>query len=226
MLFWRFISTCVETARRRQTASYLRAVHLHVRGDSDPRARQRCEDQGSSPRAWRQPSLRIWLSIPGRFISTCVETAIQDLDGRDPAAVHLHVRGDSAHKYPRPPPKPGSSPRAWRQPGVPSVQAKLRRFISTCVETALSPPSVRSASPVHLHVRGDSGRQLRNGCGLRGSSPRAWRQQQLDFQFLAFLRFISTCVETALRSEAPSPATSVHLHVRGDSLGFADPGPT
>ena len=72
--------------------------------------------QGSSPRVWRQLGYDLSTTQVGRFISTCVETAIRALFANVAQLVHLHVCGDSRDPAVKVATKLGSSPRVWRQP--------------------------------------------------------------------------------------------------------------
>ena len=53
---------------------------------------------------------------------------------------------------------------------------KLTRFISTCVETAISRKPPNRERKVHLHVCGDSSQECFSLPISQGSSPRVWRQ--------------------------------------------------
>ena len=75
---------------------------------------------------------------------------------------------------------------------------KLTRFISTCVETAISRKPPNRERKVHLHVCGDSSQMLAERRLRAGSSPRVWRQLAICPHIPRRNRFISTCVETAL----------------------------
>ena len=91
-----------------------------------------------------------------------------------------------------------------------------RRFISTCVETALGGEGLPLSDEVHLHVCGDSSISPGGGPAYQGSSPRVWRQQIVNLSHIEAKRFISTCVETARESCESCLSPSVHLHVCGD----------
>ena len=152
----RFISTCVETAEWLSKEKPVDTVHLHVRGDSKCPSKKICCTSGSSPRAWRQHSVKRRFLLISRFISTCVETARREKEKRDDKTVHLHVRGDSPFGVYHDCLMYGSSPRAWRQPHPASSNSIIHWFISTCVETARSKRLPETHRAVHLHVRGDS----------------------------------------------------------------------
>ena len=77
-------------------------------------------------------------------------------------------------------------------------EAESDRFISTCVETAISELKIYVELPVHLHVRGDSAGDEGQMRMIYGSSPRAWRQRHTPPGGEGIERFISTCVETAI----------------------------
>ena len=147
-------------------------------------------------------------------------------------AVHLHVRGDSLGYHEHAALRIGSSPRAWKQRPRQKGRHLGDRFISTCVETALTSTRPSSIAAVHLHVRGDSEDEQQATSADIGSSPRAWRQPTMfdlaistngsspRVRHFDHRRFISTCVETAKAAGEIVVRVPVHLHVRGDSAAF------
>ena len=193
----RFISTCVETATLTAGSLVALEVHLHVCGDSASRSVFSLEER--------------------RFISTCVETAGSLCSHAPLRPVHLHVCGDSKVGNYFKAGDGGSSPRVWRQRSVSCFLAIICRFISTCVETAGEFELRTRRLQVHLHVCGDSVRFQMIIFNKHGSSPRVWRQLFAMRYNWAWLRFISTCVETAHGGEAHTTSKPVHLHVCGDS---------
>ena len=92
----RFIPTCVGNTWWPATASSIRAVHPHVRGEYSAPAVSIMPKTGSSPRAWGIPSLKLLPSMVQRFIPTCVGNTVEGkgLFCSDP--VHPHVRGEYA----------------------------------------------------------------------------------------------------------------------------------
>ena len=213
----RFISTCVETANATRRKKCRSSVHLHVCGDSVLTVMRAGSQLGSSPRVWRQPFMPDDERTAERFISTCVETASRSCSPTGPCQVHLHVCGDSESRR-RSTSRPlGSSPRVWRQHSVAESDSCHRRFISTCVETAVFGVRGMTGTTVHLHVCGDSdGHNFDPHC-QNGSSPRVWRQLMRTVETIGCQRFISTCVETAATEQSKFYHTKVHLHVCGDS---------
>ena len=237
----RFIPTCVGTATSSRASRPSRAVHPHVRGDSDRNGVYVGHVGGSSPRAWGQLSERLDRGRRARFIPTCVGTASASRSPWSAPAVHPHVRGDSLQVHEAEGDHLGSSPRAWGQPRRWTRVARLSRFIPTCVGTAVCAARCRRRSTVHPHVRGDSvrgepqaGRSAgssprawgqRSRCAgahrSNGSSPRAWGQRFARRGRWARERFIPTCVGTASAGNARAPGRSVHPHVRGDSVSLS-----
>ncbi len=74
-LMFRFIPTCVGSARRGEKTTTDAAVHPHVCGEREYRSRTKSARTGSSPRVWGAQGLERWGNILGRFIPTCVGSA-------------------------------------------------------------------------------------------------------------------------------------------------------
>ena len=197
VLFVRFIPTCVGTASASRSPWSAPAVHPHVRGDSLQVHEAEGDHLGSSPRAWGQP--RRWTRVArlSRFIPTCVGTAVCAARCRRRSTVHPHVRGDSGVLAVSDNADTGSSPRAWGQRQAIVSSRGDRRFIPTCVGTAVRDRVVPVGAPVHPHVRGDSSLILLDEASRIGSSPRAWGQLRRHGERRLSRRFIPTCVGTA-----------------------------
>ena len=131
---------------------------------------------GSSPRVWRNRAVAITRPIT--------------------RTVHLHVCGEIPARRQSSTAQHGSSPRVWRNLQRFSAGHLQTRFISTCVEKSIGPPSGFPISTVHLHVCGEI---LPNSISLLrrvGSSPRVWRN--------------------LLKCTSPLTYSPVHLHVCGE----------
>ncbi len=118
----------------------------------------------------------------------------------DPLActVHPHVCGERKSAGTRPPSFAGSSPRVWGAPHGDHVDNERGRFIPTCVGSAISSRSIIQPRSVHPHVCGErKNRDERNETDL-GSSPRVWGALQTRCACSFSVRFIPTCVGSAL----------------------------
>jgi len=219
----RFTPTCVGTAACPCSCSCPPSVHPHVRGDSAFASSAVRSPTGSPPRAWGQPYHNPPSAASYRFTPTCVGTAAWTHCNQRTSTVHPHVRGDSQPRTDEGMAEVGSPPRAWGQHWLGSRNSPLCRFTPTCVGTARTNPCTRHRPTVHPHVRGDSRNVPERPRGRGGSPPRAWGQPCRRGPLADGRRFTPTCVGTAGRTTSGSTASTVHPHVRGDSLRPARP---
>ncbi len=110
----------------------------------------------------------------------------------------------------------GSSPRAWGAHLDHRGASAARRFIPTCVGSALGAPEDDQGVSVHPHVRGERSFHWTSTLVSVGSSPRAWGAQLHRPGFVEPERFIPTCVGSARRSAGVTGRAPVHPHVRGE----------
>ena len=176
----------------------IRAVHPHVRGDSESRPYMVLVQEGSPPRAWGQHTRR----------------------SRGPASrpVHPHVRGDSSSRTTASVTASGSPPRAWGQLAGVVGDDDIHGFTPTCVGTASGSYGRTTTTKVHPHVRGDSVQPTSANCAAAGSPPRAWGQLPVELRPDPVGGFTPTCVGTAHSGQRFRHRHGVHPHVRGDSI--------
>ena len=129
--------------------------------------------------------------------------------------VHPHIRGayfSFAASLSR---STGSSPHTWGIPGVPKRKSRKVRFIPTYVGHTMPPPSTRTKSPVHPHIRGAYISSRAFALFRIGSSPHTWGilLSQVDGENRR--RFIPTYVGHTPISNLDRPVTTVHPHIRG-----------
>ena len=149
---------------------------------------------GSSPHAWGIRDQDIGHAEIGRFIPTCVGNTIQDAIPFPERAVHPHMRGEYVHQLQGAPGLLGSSPHAWGILGIRPSDARLQRFIPTCVGNTPTRRPRWTEKSVHPHMRGEylmSGLSARNDSG---SSPHAWGIHSPSSLAPDMRRFIPTCV--------------------------------
>src|SRR5208337_2388837 len=115
-----------------------------------------------------------------RFTPTRVGTTIRDDRPHSRLPVHPHARGDNRSKFRWPFSACGSPPRAWGQPGYPSLTPASLRFTPTRVGTTGWHRTSVNARPVHPHARGDNDVVIFGIGHDRGSPPRAWGQLGAD----------------------------------------------
>ncbi len=151
--------------------------------------------------------------------------------------VHPHMRGEYGDKQKKKGGARGSSPHAWRISRHQRIVSLWKRFIPTCVENMAANLIAVHGWTVHPHMRGEYvGRTHSKWLTVRfiptcvenilhfeyrsatpsGSSPHAWRIFHRQDAALVEPRFIPTCVENMTSTSAPSLATAVHPHMRGE----------
>ncbi len=173
----RFTSACAESTRTPAGTATPSTVHLRLRGEHAPWARERPSGSGSPPPARRAHRRRQDPGQRARFTSACAESTRlrgKRLRGRP---VHLRLRGEHARHPAVPRLRAGSPPPARRAPASSGSQADRGRFTSACAEST-SPRHLRpAATPVHLRLRGEHPSERRVGCLMAGSPPPARRAQ-------------------------------------------------
>src|SRR5438445_711513 len=108
----------------------------------------------------------------------------------------------------------GSSPHAWGTHDSHSAEARLSRFIPTCVGNTLCLPSAMMPLAVHPHMRGEHPCMVVHASDRDGSSPHAWGTHLFRRGKGCHQRFIPTCVgNTCLCSTFRIPRL-VHPHMR------------
>ncbi len=170
----RFIPTCVGSAVIPATILACSSVHPHVCGE---RALRKSGDEignGSSPRVWGAPVQSMELATKGRFIPTCVGSAISSSFSAWYWAVHPHVCGERSAPHVKFDPCLGSSPRVWGARTVFLSPSRFPRFIPTCVGSASSADCAGLAAAVHPHVCGERAKPIDSCIESGGSSPRVW----------------------------------------------------
>ena len=173
-------------------------VHPHVRGERPTTTCcTRCEC-GSSPRAWGTHRRRHRKEAGDRFIPTCVGNAGCCRSACRSVSVHPHVRGERGSGPSCSELVVGSSPRAWG--------TRSRRCIAARCES------------VHPHVRGERVLCVFGICSAFGSSPRAWGTRPRVHSWIAYRRFIPTCVGNARHQPKRFGGFPVHPHVRGERV--------
>jgi hypothetical protein len=196
----RFISHALEKLPA-PYPNHIVSVHLHARGEV---------------------AMRRTHAAAMRFISTRVEKLHSTPTKPESSAVHLHARGEVVERGDRALTRYGSSPRAWRSFLLGFSLLCCDWFISTRVEKLFSARALQMRTAVHLHARGEVGREHDGDLRARGSSPRAWRSSSPRASTRHTLRFISTRVEKLHGSPQRDPRGTVHLHARGEVFYRAD----
>ncbi len=129
----RFIPTCVGNRRALRPTPAPRPVHPHVRGEQDIRIAWRCQNRGSSPRAWGTACLSGIDIVDMRFIPTCLGNSTTRSVRPVCRAGHPHVRGAQILSWICSNGICGSSPRAWGTAAHLTQSGPYERFIPTCV---------------------------------------------------------------------------------------------
>ena len=191
---WRFIPTCVGNGFMIALCGSFLSVHPHVRGERRTLDGQGRAIRGSSPRAWGTDRRRRVCFKCARFIPTCVGNGPLPGTPTNPNPVHPHVRGERTRSQVCTSSGAGSSPRAWGTAGSPRHPLDQGRFIPTCVGNGSWPSWPGRGSAVHPHVRGERRTSSSGRGGVCGSSPRAWGTVLPMQPWLAWIRFIPTCV--------------------------------
>ncbi len=196
-----------------------------------------CVARGSPPLAWgirhgdaqRRDPRTVHPHSRGEYVTCAHGRAINGssptrvgniafLAAQDVRPVHPHSRGEHSSRMNRDVQRIGSSPLAWGTL-VPRWHIRPDRFIPTRVGNITLRNSVRRASPVHPHSRGEHG-------GLRvassrlpyGSSPLAWGTCIDITTWAITTRFIPTRVGNMIDNVLVD-AAPVHPHSRGEHPG-------
>ena len=147
--------TCVGTTSAPRSASSVRSVHPHVRGDDWWMRSMSGTISGPPPRAWGRRHHVNRRHIRLRSTPTCVGTTASLVRYSPVRAVHPHVRGDDPNSWYSARTASGPPPRAWGRRVHRHVASPVARSTPTCVGTTRRRWLRRGGGSVHPHVRGD-----------------------------------------------------------------------
>ena len=172
----RFTPTCVGKTTIEIDDQPPISVHPHMRGEDVSVGLCKTEVNGSPPHAWGRRNEGGQLAQPHRFTPTCVGKTAR-VAGTMPSPV-------------------GSPPHAWGRLKQISTLPRRTRFTPTCVGKTRPVLTIRIATPVHPHMRGeDSSGGVLSG-NPDGSPPHAWGRPK--------------------RPQVLASGVSVHPHMRGE----------
>ncbi len=112
----------------------------------------------------------------------------------------------------------GLPPRAWGRRLDHDGDHPSFRFTPTCVGTTSIICSVKNATGVYPHVRGDDGVGSISSPLYHGLPPRAWGRHLKEENNPAGYRFTPTCVGTTHTRRSHQFPRWVYPHVRGDDF--------
>ena len=171
---------------------------------------------GSPPRPWGRLGVGCARVGQRRFTPTPVGTTRISVSPPPSASVHPHARGDDWSPSNTGPWMYGSPPRPWGRPYQGGGFRASVRFTPTPVGTTTPAPNGASASSVHPHARGTTGRRAsrpprpavhphargddlgttKSLSPIPGSPPRPWGRRSVARQRGAGRRFTPTPVGT------------------------------
>ncbi len=112
-------------------------VHPHMRGDNAIIFNLWKNGIGTPPHAWGQQSLRVKKGNKTRYTPTCVGTTRPRTLNPRGFSVYPHMRGDNIFFTMWLGGVIGTSPHAWGQLALPSLDNASIRYTPTCVGTTL-----------------------------------------------------------------------------------------
>ena len=195
---------------------YVISVHPHARGEHSPSIHSCRPWNGSSPRPWGTPVMRLHVIDQQRFIPTPVGNTASSTTWSSSCAVHPHARGEHGIFQRCGKSSTGSSPRPWGTRITSSRNLSLSRFIPTPVGNTRSAFCFLYSPSVHPHARGEHQKGSKLQLPGSGSSPRPWGTHFTKSKRPYPVRFIPTPVGNTLYNGFPPPLTSVHPHARGE----------
>ena len=218
-LLYRNIPTGV--GRRKDSSSRRSNLseHPHGRGEKMSRRRVARALAGTSPRAWGEVGGDGRVPAQVRNISTGVGRSSRRSRGGRTCTEHPHGRGEKLSLIMGGFSNVGTSPRAWGEGRLRSKEHTLSRNIPTGVGRSASGAAGRRQTPEHPHGRGEKAQFGERERGVRGTSPRAWGEGEIERRFHVSSRNIPTGVGRRALPGAQTRSTAEHPHGRGEKHG-------